>query len=183
VYRVDGKLMTRIYETDLLDEFERNERRKRNKLTRTYDRRPSISTYHQREKQLTVKDNKKYQRITNNIGRNREKYEIRNKKKVRVKEKEKKRNIYFDLKRYKMCGDKDFVTIFNSKILAKLSRRDELEKLHSKLICDDSDAENFTSCIYFNGITLLFVFSFPFLSCKEYLGHSSEFTNCVTKAE
>lgn len=30
------------------------------------------ATRHQREKQLTVKDNKKYQRITNNIGGNQE---------------------------------------------------------------------------------------------------------------
>jgi len=82
--------MTRIYETGLLDEFERNERRKRNKLTRTYDRRlPSISTHHQREKQLTVKDNKKYQEVSSITGGNREKYGIKNKKKARVKEKEK----------------------------------------------------------------------------------------------
>jgi len=34
-----------------------------------------------------------------------------------------------------MCGDKNFVIIFNSKILAKLNFHDELEKLYSKLIC------------------------------------------------
>jgi len=34
------------------------------------------ATRRQREKQLTVKDNKKYQRITNNVGGNRERYEI-----------------------------------------------------------------------------------------------------------
>lgn len=63
--------MTRIYETGLLNELKRNGWRKRNKLTGIYKIVIQYhDTRHQRKKQLTVKDNKKYQHIyvvVNNI--------------------------------------------------------------------------------------------------------------------
>lgn len=51
------------------------------------------ATRHQREKQLTVKDNKKYRRITDNIGGNRKRREITKKQKESTYVKGKSQNV------------------------------------------------------------------------------------------
>lgn len=51
------------------------------------------ATRHQREKQLTVKDNKKYQRITNNIGGNQKRYETTKKQEKSTCQRKKRENV------------------------------------------------------------------------------------------
>jgi len=47
-----------------------------------------------------------------------------------------------------------------------------------------NDVENFISRVFISMVLFYCLFSvFLFLSCKEYLGQSSESTNCITKAE
>lgn len=92
--------MTRIYETGLLNELKRNGWRKRNKLTGIYKIVVQYhDTRHQRKKQLTVKDNKKYQHIyvvVNNIVENQEGRDT-TKKYICIREKEKTKCVtYFD---------------------------------------------------------------------------------------